>query len=212
MRNYSKRRSLSNRSAVAVCGLLAAGLMYLSPAVSEAGAARHGGDARTQAVLQVAARSDYTKTEEHAERRDALVLSTHVRRASNARPYSVGVLVEYSLVDAGPDTLLVGGMFTRKAAKWTAAASPFYKKTLRTDKGQWYYWGSLRRQISERHSLGIEAFGSIETHKPSKWLLGYTGTISKSVSVSIAAGSGFGNGPDRVARGSVVWRPRGTRR
>jgi hypothetical protein len=162
-------------------------------------------------VHQVSVRSDYTKIRGHADRRDALVLSTHLRRASNVRPNTVGVVLEYSLVD-GPDTVLVGGMVTHRAAKWAVAASPFYKKTLRTGSGQWYGWGSVRRQISDRHALGIEVFASLETQRPSKWLLGYTGTISESVSVGIAAGSGFGDGPDRVVRGSVVWRPRGTRR
>jgi len=212
MRHYGPRRSLSNPSTGTNCLLLAAALMCISAARSEAATAHHRGDARTQAVAQVAARADYVKTEEHAERHDALVLTTHVRRASKARPYSAGLVLEYSFVDDAPDTLLLGGMFTRKTAKWTAAASPFFKRTFRTGTGQWYGWGSLRRQVAKRHSLGVEVYGSMETYRPTKWLLGYTGTISESVSVSLAVGSGFGDGPERVARGSIVWRPQRTRR
>jgi hypothetical protein len=56
--------------------------------------------------------------------------------------------------------------------------------------------------------LGVELFGSLETQALSRWLLGYSGTISDAVSISFAIGSGFGDGPDRVARSSIVWRPR----
>jgi len=212
MRHYTEERALSNLRAVAKSLLLATGLMCTSPASGEEAAAHHNGHARAQAVFQVAVRSDYKETNEHVERQRALVLATHVRRTSTARPSSAGLVLEYSVVDAGPDTLLLGGMFTHKRGKWAAAASPFYKGTPRTRTGQWYGWGNLRRQVATRHSLGLEVLEPIGTNKPAKWLLGYSGTISESVSVSLAVGAELGDGADRVARGSVVWRPRGSRR
>jgi hypothetical protein len=60
--------------------------------------------------------------------------------------------------------------------------------------------------------VGVEVLEPIGTNKPAKWLLGYSGTISESVSVNLAVGSELGDGADRVARGSVAWRPRGLRR
>jgi len=207
MRRYTAKRALSNLRAGANSLLLAAALMGISPAGGEEAAARHNGDAPAQPVFQVAVRSDYKETNEHVDRQRALVLATHVRRVSTARASSAGLVLEYSLVDGGPDTLLLGGMFTHRSGKWAAAVSPFYKGAPRTRTGQWYGWGNLRRQVAGRHSLGVEVLEPIGTNKPTRWLLGYSGTISESVSVNLAVGSELGDGADRVARGSVIWRP-----
>jgi hypothetical protein len=204
MRHFSEQRARSNLRVWTQCVLLASALMCISPARGEDAATNHGSDV----AFQVAVRSDYKKTDEHAERQRALVLATHLRRASTTRPYSAGLVLEYSFVDDGRDTLLLGGMFTHRRGKWAAAASPFYKGTPRTRTGQWYGWGSLRRQVTKRHSLGVEVLRPIGTDKPAKWLLGYSGTISESVSLNLAVGSELGDGADRVVRGSVVWRPR----
>jgi hypothetical protein len=187
--------------------LLAVGWLCVLPANGETVAMRRA-DAHAQLAFQAAVRSDYKETGGRADRHDALVLTTHVRRPSPPRRVAASLMIEYSALDDGRDTLLVAGMFTRKKAQWTAAASPFYKTALRTGEGHWHYWGGIRRQVSSRHSFGVELFGSLETQALAKWLLGYTGTISDSVSVSFAVGSGIGDGPDRVARSSIVWRPR----
>lgn len=194
--------------------LVATGLLSALHARGEMVATSPGEEARWQAkaVFELGARADYVGAQGHVGRRDAVVGSMYLRFASPARPIIAGLMIEYRLVDEQADTLLVAGMFTYEMPKWTAAASPFYKKTAHRAAGDWDYWASVRRHIAGHHALGVELFGALETGRPEKWLLGYYGAITETLSVSVAAGSGFGAGPDWVARTSVTWRPRPGRR
>jgi hypothetical protein len=72
--------------------------------------------------------------------------------------------------------------------------------------------GLEARQFGPRHSLGLGRYGSIETLEPTKWLLAYSGNVSKPLSVSVAIGSGFDAGPDLVTRTTVMWRLGAARR
>jgi len=163
---------------------------------------------RGTTVLQLGARADYAGNQGQARRRDAIVFSTHLRFASPTRPVTAGLLAEYRLVDERAHTLLIAGMFTYEKPKWTVAASPYYRRTERSSTGDWSYWATLRRHIADRHSLGVEIFGALDTGRPEKWTLGYYGNLTKTLSVSVTAGSGFRAGPDWVAGTSVVWRTR----
>lgn len=163
---------------------------------------------RAEAVFQLAARADYAGTEGHVRRRESVIGSAHLRFASRARPISAGLMIEHRFVDEQPDTLLVAGVFTYKIPKWTATASPFYKRTEHRDAGDWDYWASARRHISSRNALGAELFGTLDTGRAEQWMLGYYGTITETLSVSVLAGSGFDSGPDWVARAAVTWRLR----
>jgi hypothetical protein len=190
--------------------LVAIGLLSALPARGETAASSPGEEARWQpkTVLQFAVRADYVGAQSRATRRDAVVGTAHLRFESPARPLTAGLMIEYRIVDEQADTLLVAGMFTYQRRKWTAAASPYYQRTAQRAGADWHYWGSVRRYIASRHALGVELFGALETGRPAKWMLGYYGTITESLSVSVAAGSGFDAGPDWVASTSVTWRPR----
>jgi hypothetical protein len=215
MRCRQKRRaSPANISFLSRSLFVAIGLLSTLQASGEAAATSPGDEARWQAetVFQLTERSDHARTQGHLRRLGAVVGTTHLRFASPARPIIAGLMIEYQSIDGEDDTLLVGGMFTYKMPKWTASASPFYKRTAEHAAGDWHYWGGVRRRISSHHSLGIELFGALDTGKPAKWLLGYYGTITETLSVGVAVGSVFDAGPDWVARTSVTWRPRSDRR
>lgn len=167
---------------------------------------------RGETVLQFSARADYTGTQGHVTRRDAMVSTMHLRFASLSHPVTAGLMFEYSAIKEQTDTLLVAGMFTYKMARWTVSASPFYMRTAQRAAGDWRYWGSVRRHITPRHSVGVELFGALDTGRPTKWTVGYSATITETLSVSVSAGSRFDAGPDWVARTSLTWRPRPGRR
>ena len=177
--------------------------------------AANGGQSRPRllrAASQVGVRSDYSEIRRHWARRDALVLKTQVSPASSERSSSTGLMIECRLSDDGQQTLIAAGMFSYTMAPWTMTASPFYQRTVQTADGHWLYWGNVRRQLTPRHSLGLELYGSIETHKPSKWLLAYSGSVSKPLTVSVAIGSGVDSPPDLVIRTTVMWRLGASRR
>jgi drug/metabolite transporter (DMT)-like permease len=153
--------------------LLVATLLLSAPHVR--GETSPGEEARWQAktVFELAARVDYVSAEGHVSRRDAIVGSAHLRFASPTRPTVAGLMVEYRFRDVQADTLLVAGVFAYGTPKWTAAASPFYKRTNDRDAGDWNYWASVRRHFAIRHALGVELFGALDTGRPEKWMLGY---------------------------------------
>ena len=196
------------RSLLVAMGLLAALHARGETIATSRGAARW----QAETVFQLAARADYVGSEGRARRRDAIAGSTSLRFASPARRLAAGLMIEYRFVDEQADTLLVGGMFTYKKAKWTAAASPYYKKTEHRAAGDWHYWASARRNVTRRHALGVELFGVLETGRPAKWTLGYYGAITETLFVSVTAGSAFDAGMDWVAGTSLTWRPRPGRR
>ena len=208
MRHRPKRRA-SLWNGFLLRSLLVATL-FLSAlhARGETPATSLGEGARWQAetVFRLTARTDYAGTQGHVTRRRAVVGSAHLRFTSPARPISAGLLIERRLVDEQPDTLLVAGQFTYKAPKWTATASPFYKRTEHRGAGDWNYWASGRRHIASRHGLGVELFGDLGTGRAERWTLGYYGTITSTVSVSVVVGSGFDSGPDWVAGAAMTWR------
>ena len=162
-------------------------------------------------IVRVVARSDYLESGGKAARHEALVLKTQLSSASTQRALSPGVVVEYRLRDDGRRMLLAGGMFDFVWTRWAVAASPFYQRPFDGGAGQWLYWGNVRRRLTSRQSLGLEVYGSVDTGEPSKWLLAYSKTLSESLSVSFATGSGVDAGRDRMTRTMVIWRLGGRR-
>lgn len=156
------------------------------------------------ATSQVGVRSDYSERRETVTRRAALVVKTYV--STRPSSFSPGLLIESRLLGDGQHTLIAAGMLSYRKGRWTAVAGPFYQWTARAADGRWQYWGNVRRQLGPRQSLGVELYGSIETHQPTKWLLAYSGGISKPLSLSIAVGAGFDAGPDLAIRTTALWR------
>jgi hypothetical protein len=134
------------------------------------------------------------------------VLNAQRSLASISGRLSTGVVAEYRLRDDGKRLVLAGVMFGFTRAQWSVAASPFYQLPFDGGDGRWLYWGNVRRRLTPRQSLGVEVYGSAETGRPTKWLLVYSGTVSKSLAVSFAMGSGVGSGSDLATRTIVTWK------
>lgn len=167
---------------------------------------------RMSATSQLGVRSDYSEREDTVSRRAALVVKASLNATSSESSFSPSLLIESRLLDDGQHTLIAAGTLSYRKARWTAVAGPFYQWTVHAVDGRWQYWGNVRRQLGPRHSLGVELYGSIETHEPTKWLLAYSGSISKPLSVSVAVGAGFDAGPDLAIRTTAMWRLGAARR
>jgi hypothetical protein len=154
---------------------------------------------------QIGVRLDHSELRGQATSRDALVLKTQVGTALGESSFSTSVLIEARIFDDGQQTLIAAGMLNYTKAPWTLTASPFFERTLQADGGRWLYWGNVRRELAPRHSLGLELYGSIETQRPTKWLVAYSASISRPLTVSVALGAGVGSGPGLVTRTTVSW-------
>jgi len=210
MRRPEPRRTSQAKSHPRLKGLLVAiGFLTALQASGQSTIANpiDGARRRADAAYQISARADYTGERDRVTRRDAFVATTHLRFASPARPVAAGLMVEYRLSDGQADRLLIGGMFSYRLPGWTIATSPFYNQTMH-GTGVWQYWCRGRRHITDRHAIDVELFGSLETGRPGKWMLGYFRSVTESLSVNVAAGSRFDAGSDWLARTSVTWRPR----
>jgi len=188
-------------------------ILVAHPVRSEGFAASSGQSrAGLRVASQIGVRLDYSEAGGHGTSRDALVLKTQVGGAAGERSFSTGVLIEARVFDDGQQTLIAAGMLNYTRARWTMTASPFYERTLEAAGGRWLYWGNARRELTPRHSLGLELYGSIETHRPTKWLVAYSAVVSRRLTVSVAIGAGVGSGPDLLTRTTVSWRLGAARR
>jgi len=208
MKREGRTRFVSLRWPALAIAILCAGQVWSESRAANEGEPRSGS---LHAASQIGVRWDFSETSGHGAGREALVLETRLSSVSSDRSFRPGLLIECRLLDDGRQTLIAAGMFSYTTARWTATLSPFYERTAPAD-GRWLYWANVRREIEPRHSLGLELYGSLETHRPSKWLLAYSTNVSGPLTVSVAIGSGVGSGPELVARTLVTWRLGASRR
>jgi len=72
----------------------------------------------------------------------------------------------------------------------------------------WLYATRLRYRVKEHFKLGIEALAPIAHANAPEVMLGYYGSITKSLSLNVLAGAGVNGGPDRLARMELSWQVR----
>ncbi len=148
----------------------------------------------------------YQKKGEATVAHESVAATVEVQLASQARPYSAGLFFDYQI---SPDprydgTVIVGGLFKYRFYNWDTTTYLVYDKAPRAPS-EWLYAGRIRYRLSETHKLGIEAFGSFEDSASPRLMIGYYGTISRTVSVKFVAGLNTNAGQERVARTELVW-------
>ena len=137
---------------------------------------------------------------------DSLIASVEVELTSQARPYSAGLFLDYVM---SPDsrydeTVSVGGWLEYQFYKWDTTTYFAYDMAPGAP-GAWLYGGRIRYKCTQRHKLGIEAFGSFEESASPKLMIAYYGTISRTVSVKFVAGLDTDADQQRVVRTEIVW-------
>ena len=137
---------------------------------------------------------------------EALAANLEFVLSSPIRPYSVGLFVNqrFSPDNRFDGAVNFGGLFRYKASQWDTSTYVF-KSESRGGPGLWVFGEQVRYKFADRHKLGIEAFGPFKDLGETTLLLGYYGTISRSVSVKIVAGANINAGQDRVALTELVW-------
>jgi hypothetical protein len=138
---------------------------------------------------------------------EALAANLELLLSSPIRPYSVGLFFNSRI---SPDsryngTLNLGGFLEYRADRWDTSTYLFRNQS-RGAPGLWVFGEQFRYQVADRHKLGIEVIGTFKDPGASTLMLGYYGTISRTISVKFVAGAKINAGGDRVARTELVWR------
>ena len=125
---------------------------------------------------------------------------------SHAHPYSVGFFADYSYSADGRSAAAVsaGGLVEYEINDWDTNAYLFASKSPGTPQ-LWLYAGRVRYRLAENHKFGIEVAGKLLDPQASKLMIGYYGTISRSLSVNVVAGAALNSGHDLAARMELVW-------
>lgn len=72
--------------------------------------------------------------------------------------------------------------------------------------GEWGYAAGVRHTFGEKHGLGLELMGSLESEGSSEAMVGYYGEFSERITLNAGIGTGIDNGPDGTARLGFIWR------
>ena len=138
---------------------------------------------------------------------EALAANLELLLSSPIRPYSFGLFFNSRI---SPDNrhsgaVNLGGIFEYRADRWDTSTDLFRNQS-RGAPGLWVFGEQLRYQVADRHKLGIEVIGTFKDPGASTLMLGYYGTISRTVSIKFVAGANINDGRNRVARTELVWR------
>ena len=196
--NIQKRKTAVN------CRCL--GLFWLAVMTASAPAAAADDGWRVSVPLYLVAGTYYHSNGVSADTYQGVVASAEIVLSSPIHPYSAGVFVaQFLSADRNYDrTSLAGGLFEHGIRNWDSSlylvnydapdASPL-----------WKFAGRVRYRFAARHKLGVEIVGAFRDPSASTVMLGYYGTISRSLSIKLVAGSKFKSGQKRSARTELVW-------
>lgn len=197
----------STRRAGRVIGIWGFGLLWVTGLSADVHADSVDDGWQVSVPLYLTASAFYQKKGESTVAYESVAASVEVQLASHARPYSAGLFFDYQF---SPDprfdgTVTVGGLFKYRFYNWDTTTYLVYDKAPRAPS-EWLYAGRIRYRLSEWHKLGVEANGSFEDSASPKLMIGYYGTISRTVSVKFIAGLNTNAGQERVARAELAWR------
>ena len=138
---------------------------------------------------------------------EALAANLELLLSSPIRPYSIGLFFNSRI---SPDSryngaVNLGGFLEYRSGRWDTSTYLFRNQS-RGAPCLWVFGEQVRYQVADGHKLGIEAFGPLEDPAESTLMLGYYGTISRTVSFKFVAGAKINAGRERVARTELVWR------
>lgn len=149
----------------------------------------------------------YEKAEGESARYESVAPAVHLRFTPRAQAVAVGLSAEYEFAhdSAEDDAVELVGVVGYETATWMATANLLYERPAGSS-GELSYAAGVRRGFTQRHALGLEVLGSLESNGSSEALLGYYGTLSESFSINVGVGTGIDEGPDWAARTAFIWR------
>ncbi len=185
-------------------GLALFGLPVL---IAEASAESTDNDWQLSVPLYLQGGAYYRRKGDASVTFEALAANLELLLSSPIRSYSVGLFINsrISSDDRYNGAVNLGGFLDYRADRWDTSTYLFRNQS-RGAPGVWVFGEQVRYQVADRHKLGIEAFGPLEDPAESTLMLGYYGTISRTVSFKFVAGAKINAGRERVARTELVWR------
>ncbi len=181
-------------------------LFWLAALTASAPAAALDDGWRVSVPLYLTAGSYFQSDGVSTDSYQGVVAAAEVVFSSPLRAYSAGFFAAHFFsADRSHDgTALAGGLFEHGIRNWDSSlyvvnydapdASPL-----------WKFAGRVRYRVAARHKLGVEIVGPFGDRSAANVMLGYYGTISRSLSVKFVAGSKFKSGQNRSARTELVW-------
>ena len=204
--NTTTHSSSRRRTTLQVTGVASIALLWLTLAAGTAQAEAPDEPWHISTPFYLAAGAHYYSNGRSSGAFNTMTVYVEAVLSSRARPYSAGLFVDYSFSpDSREDgTVNAGGLLEYEIHNWDASAYAFNSKS-QGDMSMWLYAGRIRRRIAENHKIGIEVVGLFRDPPASKVMIGYYGTISRSLSFNLAAGAALNSGHDRAVNAVLVW-------
>jgi hypothetical protein len=132
--------------------------------------------------------------------------AAHFLLSPLSRELSYGMSVEYA-VGSGDhgDDLAVSGVVGYEHKRWAAAANLMYERA-EGSSAAWGYAGGVRRNLTSKHAIGVEAQGTFEEHGNSELLVAYYGQLGDKFWLNAGLGKRIDEGPDHAAHLSFIYR------
>lgn len=156
--------------------------------------------------LAVELHAHYEKLEGESSNYESVAPALHFRLTPREQQLSLGVSVEYEIVDdsAEDDVVELTAILGYKTAGWTFAANVMNQKAS-SSSGEWGYAAGARHSFRQNHGFGLELTGSFEKDGSSELLVGYYGELSERFSINAGVGTGIDDGPNWSARTAFIW-------
>ena len=198
---------MNTRRARRIACLWGLALFGLPVLIVEASAESADSDWKLSVPLYVQGGAYFRQNGDASVTFEALAANLELLLSSPIRPYSVGLFFNSRI---SPDNrysgaVNLGGFLEYRADRWDTSTYLFRNQS-RGAPGIWVFGEQVRYQVADGHKLGIEAFGPLADPAESTLMLGYYGTISRTVSFKFVAGAKINAGRERVARTELVWR------
>jgi hypothetical protein len=151
--------------------------------------------------------SHYEKPDGEPSRYESIAPAVHFRVTPMRQPFTVGISAEYEIANASDDddVVSVAGIVGYEMAMFNVVGNLIYEKPTGSS-GEWGYAAGIRHTFGEKHGLGLELMGSLESEGSSEAMVGYYGELSERITLNAGIGTGVDNGPDGTARLGFIWR------
>ncbi len=132
--------------------------------------------------------------------------AAHFLLSPLSRELSYGMSVEYA-VGSGDhgDDFAVSGVVGCEHKRWAAAANLMYERA-EGSPPEWGYAAGIRRNLTPKHAIGVEAQGTFEERSNSELLVAYYGQLGDKFWLNAGLGKRIDEGPDHAAHFTFIHR------
>jgi hypothetical protein len=157
--------------------------------------------------MTVELHAHYEKEEGESSKYESVAPAFNFRLTPREQAFSVGISAEYEIAHASDDEDVVemAAIFGYEMDQWIVTGNVLYERSSGVS-GEWGYAAGVRHTFGQKHGLGLELLGSLESGGSSEMLVGYYGEFSERFTFNAGIGAGIDEGPDNAARMAFIWR------